>query len=567
MEWHSSSSDDWWRGAAIYQVYPRSFLDTNGDGIGDLIGITEKLGYIAWLGVDVVWISPFYASPMKDFGYDVADYKRVDPIFGKDEDFVALVKKADELGLKVMVDMVLSHTSDIHSWFRQSRASRDNPMSNWYVWVDPQPDGTPPNNWLSIFGGSAWEWDTHRQQFYLHNFLAAQPDLNFHHPQVVEAILDVVEFWLRLGVKGIRLDTANWYFHDQALRNNPPNKGELLKYAPASSNYVMQDHIYNKSRPEVLPFLERLRELLDSYDAISLGELTAKRAVEMTADYTQSGRRLHMVYTFGLLTQTFSAAHFRQTIREVEANLGSGWVCWAFSNHDVVRAVSRWRREGVTVTQQAKFLLALLLALRGAVCLYQGEELGLSEAELEYEDLKDPYGIRLWPEFKGRDGCRTPMPWELSAVNGGFSTAQPWLPLPSAHLTQAVDVQQVDAASVLNFCRLLLQWRKSLPAVLFGSIRLLESADTLLAFERCYQGQTVLAVFNFGMAPAELDCRAYGGKDFIDERGLDKRSLDKRGLDKKCLRPFEMAGFDYRYERAVLTLPAFSMFLAEAMSC
>ena len=552
MERHSKF-DSWWRGAVIYQIYPRSFLDTDNDGIGDLAGIAEKLAYVSRLGADVVWISPFYASPMKDFGYDVSDYRRIDPIFGRDEDFVELVKRANELGLKVMIDMVLSHTSDRHLWFHESRSSRDNPKANWYVWADPQPDGTPPNNWLSIFGGSAWEWDTHRQQFYLHNFLSAQPDLNFHHPEVVEAVLEVVDFWLRLGVEGIRLDTVNWYFHDRQLRSNPPNQGELLKYAPASSNYVMQDHIYNKSRPEVLLFLEQLRKLLDRYGAISLGELTAKRAVEMTADYTENGKRVHMVYTFVLLTQTFSAKHFKQTIREVETNLGSGWVCWAFSNHDVVRAVSRWRRESVSVAQQAKFLLALLLSLKGSVCLYQGEELGLTETEVAFEDLQDPYGIRLWPEFKGRDGCRTPMPWKSSAVNGGFSETKPWLPVPPEHLSSAVDLQQADRTSVLNFCRDLVKWRKSLPAVLYGSIRILDSADRLLAFERYYREQTVLAVFNLGESPAEFD--------------YSNNSTSKASANKSCLRPFNMNGFNYRCKNAVLTLPGFSMFFAEVTRC
>lgn len=546
MKWHDNSCDsrdEWWRGAAIYQIYPRSFFDSNQDGIGDLLGIKQKLSYVASLGVEVVWISPFYASPMKDFGYDVADYRKVDPIFGRAEDFASLIKEAKRLDLKVMVDMVLSHTSDQHAWFKESRMSRCNEKADWYVWADPQLDGTPPNNWLSIFGGSAWEWDTRRQQFYLHNFLSAQPDLNFHHPQVVRAALDVVEFWLHLGVKGIRLDTVNWYFHDQQLRNNPPNKGDLLKYAPASSNYVMQDHIYNKSRPEVLPFLEALRTLLDRYDAISLGELTAKRAVAMTADYTEKGHRLHMAYTFGLLTEKFSAAHFKQTIREVEATLESGWVCWAFSNHDVMRVASRWRRKGVSVERQAKFLLALLMSLRGTICLYQGEELGLTEAEIAFEDMQDPYGIRLWPEFRGRDGCRTPMPWTRS---GGFSTATPWLPLPSEHLEQSVAIQEKNDASVLNFCRFLLQWRTSLPAVLFGSIRLLESADALLAFERSYEGQTVLAVFNLSEGGVEFDCSEY-----------------------HSLRPYKMSGFDsgyeaYRYSHPVLSLSGFSMFFAEA---
>ncbi|MGC1308902.1 MAG: alpha-glucosidase family protein [Phormidesmis sp.] len=536
--------EEWWRGAVIYQIYPRSFLDTNQDGIGDIAGITDRLAYIAQLGVDMVWISPFYASPMKDFGYDVSDYKSVDPIFGSLDDFAALVKKANELGLKVMIDMVFSHTSDQHPWFKESRANKDNPQADWYVWVDPQPDGSPPNNWLSIFGGGAWEWDTSRRQFYLHNFLSSQPDLNFHNPDVVDAIMDITAFWLRLGVHGFRLDTVNWYFHDRALRSNPPNEGDILLYAPESSNYVMQAHIYNKSRPEMLPFLERFRSLLNRYDAIALGELTAKRAIEMTPDYTAKDKRLHMVYTFSLLTQALSAAHFKRTIRAVEENLGDGWICWAFSNHDVVRAVSRWRQDRVSIEQQAKFLLALLLSLRGSICLYQGEELGLPEVDIAFEDIKDPYGIRLWPEFKGRDGCRTPMPWRASATNGGFSPVQPWLPVPAEHLDKAVEVQALDKSSVLQFSKMLLSWRKSQPAMIWGSLKLLEAADPLLAFERSYEGETILAVFNTGDQPCDFDCSASGKIAPIAE-------------------PIVLTEFEYSYHNGLLSLPACCAFFAK----
>ncbi len=547
---HNISMEDkaqWWRGAVIYQIYPRSFLDTNQDGIGDLAGITEKLAYVAQLGADMVWISPFYTSPMKDFGYDVSDYKSVDPIFGSLADFVALVSKANALGLKVMIDLVLSHTSDQHPWFRESRSSRNNAKADWYVWADPQADGCPPNNWLSIFGGSAWEWDTSRRQFSMHNFLTAQPDLNFHHPEVVDAVLDVTKFWLDLGVHGFRLDTVNWYFHDQQLRSNPPNQGEELLYAPESSNYRMQAHIYNKSRPEMLLFLEKFRQLIDSYGAISLGELTAKRAIEMTPDYTAKNRRLHMVYTFSLLTQSLSAAHLKQTIQEVEAHLGDGWICWAFSNHDVMRVVSRWRCETVPMVQQAKCLTALLLCLRGSVCLYQGEELGLPEAEIAFADLQDPFGLRLWPEFKGRDGCRTPMPWQGAANHGGFSSEQPWLPMPTAHLEKAVDLQEADVDSVLNFTRSMLAWRKSQPAIVSGSLSLLEAEPPLLAFERRDRNAAILAVFNLGAEACDFDCSAYDGR----VKPISLGSFE-------CRR-----SFDYRYENSILNLPSFSVFLAK----
>ncbi|MEL7069324.1 MAG: alpha-amylase family glycosyl hydrolase [Cyanobacteria bacterium J06581_3] len=502
--------NEWWRGAVIYQIYPRSFLDTDKDGVGNIAGITRQLDYVARLGVDMIWISPFYPSPMKDFGYDVSNYKDIEPVFGNLDDFAAMVEKADALNIKVMIDLVLSHTSDQHPWFVESRASRENAKSDWYIWADAKPDGTPPNNWLSIFGGNAWEWDTSRRQYYMHNFLTAQPDLNFHNPDVVEAALDVTEFWLKLGVHGFRLDTVNWYFHDKQLRDNPPSQGEKLLYVPESSNYGMQEHIYNKSRPEVLTFLEQFRALLDQYGAIGLGELTAKAANEMTPEYTAKDRRLHMVYTFALLTEGCSASHFKQVIRTIESHVGDGWVCWAFSNHDVVRTVSRWRRENVSMVQQAKFFLALLLSLRGSLCIYQGEELGLPEAELAFEELQDPYGIRLWPEYKGRDGCRTPMPWDDALPNGGFSTTKPWLPVPGAHVEKAVTVQQSDEDSVLQFTRKFLAWRKSQPAMLHGSLRVLESDDSLLVLERRYENAAILAVFNVKESICDFDGSQYG---------------------------------------------------------
>ncbi len=534
------TNDEWWRGAVIYQIYPRSFLDTNQDGVGDLCGITDRLDYVARLGVDAVWISPFFPSPMKDFGYDVSEYKNVDPMFGTLDDFQGLVTRAHALGLKVIIDLVVSHTSDQHPWFRESRSSRDNPKADWYVWVDPQPDGRPPNNWLSIFGGGAWEWDTTRRQFYLHNFLTSQPDLNYHNPEVVEALKDVAEFWMRLGVDGFRMDAVNWYFHDRELRDNPPNEGGLLPYAPESSNYVMQEHKYNKTRPEMLGFLEEMRQLFDQYGVVSLGELTAKNAVELMPTYTEKDKRLHFVYTFGLLTEECSAAHFRDVIAEVESHMESGWVCWSFSNHDVIRVVSRWRHESVPMERQAKFLLALLLSLRGSVCLYQGEELGLPEVEIAFEDLQDPFGIRLWPEFKGRDGCRTPMPWHITLPNGGFSNTKPWLPVPLMHLEKSVDVQEMKTESVLHFSRHFLEWRKQQKALVQGSLQLIDVPEPLLAFERSGDGETILAIFNVSEEIQSLDLSEYYG--FIS--------------------PTDPHGFEYKLAHNVLTLPGHSAFFA-----
>ncbi|MFK0686898.1 alpha-glucosidase [Mesorhizobium sp. IMUNJ 23033] len=505
---------DWWRGAVIYQIYPRSYQDSNSDGIGDLKGIVQRLPYIASLGVDAIWISPFFKSPMKDFGYDVSDYCDVDPMFGTLADFDALTAEAHRLGLKVMIDEVLSHTADIHPWFKESRSSRANAKADWYVWADAKPDGTPPNNWLSIFGGSAWQWDTSRQQYYLHNFLAEQPDLNFHNTEVQDALLDITRFWLERGVDGFRLDTINFYFHSQGLENNPPLPPEERndQTAPAVNPYNYQDHLYDKSRPENLGFLERFRALLDEYPAqAAVGEVgDSQRGLEVVAAYTAGGKRVHMCYSFDFLApEKISAAKVRSVLEAFGKVASDGWSCWAFSNHDVMRPASRWAAGEADPTAYLKVISALLMSLRGSVCIYQGEELGLGEAELQFEDLQDPYGIRFWPEFKGRDGCRTPMVWDAAARNGGFSTAKPWLPVPDKHLSQAVNVQQGDANSLLEHYRRFLAFRRQHPALAKGDITFIESEGDTVAFNRREGNEQVVCVFNLGSKPAEV---ALGGQ-------------------------------------------------------
>jgi alpha-glucosidase len=499
---------DWWRGAVIYQIYPRSFQDHNGDGIGDLVGITERLGYVADLGVDAIWLSPFFTSPMKDFGYDVSNYRDVDPIFGTLSDFDRLLEKAHSFGLKVIIDQVISHTSDRHPWFVESRTSRTNERADWYVWADPKPDGTPPNNWLSIFGGSAWAWDSRRMQYYLHNFLTSQPDLNFHNPAVQDALLSEMRFWLERGVDGFRLDTVNFYFHSQGLEPNPVVKPEEFNAstAPAVNPYNFQEHVYDKSRPENLEFLRRLRALMDEYpNTTTVGEIgDSQHQLQVMSDYTSGGDKLHMAYTFDYLGGFFSAEHFRASIAATEAQAPEGWICLAFSNHDVVRHLSRWAHRA---DQDAFCRLAatLLLSMRGSVCLYQGEELGLPEAELSFEDLVDPYGIEFWPEFKGRDGCRTPMVWQAAAQLGGFSSAQrSWLPVPNNHLMRAVDRQEADDNSLLKFYRAVLAFRKAHPALVKGSLELVEAPEGVLAFKRSDSGETLLCVFNMTDQPRDM---------------------------------------------------------------
>ena len=508
---------DWWREATIYQVYPRSFLDSNGDGIGDLPGITARLDYIAALGVDIVWISPFFTSPMKDFGYDVADYCDVDPIFGTLTDFETLVQRAHALGLKIMIDQVLSHTAESHPWFVESRSSRDNPKADWYVWSDPQPDGTPPNNWLSIFGGSSWQWDSRRRQYYLHNFLTSQPDMNFHQPAVQQAHLDNMRFWLERGVDGFRLDACIFHFHDQQLRSNPPAAKRNSVSVSEVNPYGMQSHIYDNTRPENVAFMARVRTLLNQYGAISIGEIGSDDALGVMAEYTGGGDKLHMAYSFNLLTAERSARHIRTQVEEFESHVAGGWASWSVGNHDVARVMTRWG--GPTPSPAfAKVVLAMQLSLKGTPCLYQGDELGLTEADLPYEALRDPVGVTFWPEFKGRDGCRTPMPWQADAAHAGFSTSTPWLPVPAEHAACAVDVELADTTSVLHFARTILAWRKTVPQLLRGEIAFFDAPEPVLAFRRDLAGApAVLAAFNLGDAsvtfewPESAGCAAMTG--------------------------------------------------------
>jgi alpha-glucosidase len=491
----------WWRGGVIYQIYPRSFQDTNGDGIGDLPGATQRLDHIAALGVDAVWLSPFFRSPMADMGYDVSDYCDVDPIFGTLEDFDAFIAAAHARGIKVIIDQVISHTSDQHAWFRQSRSSKVNDKADWYVWADAKPDGTPPNNWLAIFGGPAWEWDTTRKQYYMHNFLASQPDLNFHNPDVRAAVLDTARFWLDRGVDGFRLDTVNYYFHDRKLRDNPPFPRGKTNDIPDTNPYGYQDHLYDKTRPENLIFLREFRALLNEYeDRAAVGEVgDGERSLKTVAAYTEGGDKLQMCYTFDLLSENFDAAHIRNCVNAFEVAVRDGWVCWAFSNHDVKRHVTRFTKAGDDPAQVAKLVLTLLACLRGSICLYQGEELGLEEADIAFEDLRDPYGIRFWPGFKGRDGCRTPMPWEADRPHAGFSTAKPWLPVPEDHRLRAADTQGAD--SVLAHYRATLAFRKTQRALIDGSIRFIGEDTEVLAFVREEGNERLLCVFNFGRKP------------------------------------------------------------------
>ncbi|WP_165724081.1 MULTISPECIES: alpha-glucosidase family protein [Pseudoalteromonas] len=499
----------WYKGAVIYQVYPRSFQDSNNDGIGDLRGIINRIDYIKSLGVDAIWISPFFKSPMKDFGYDISDYRDIDPLFGDLNDFDELISEAHTRNIKIIIDQVLSHTSDQHQWFTDSRENQNNSKADWYVWADAKDDGTAPNNWLSIFGGGAWQWEPRRGQYYLHNFLTEQPDLNFHNPDVRKAVLDNVEFWLKKGVDGFRLDAINFCYHDAQLRDNPAKPKDKRQGRGFSEDnpYAFQYHYYNNTQPENIEFMQDIRTLLNKYPGtVSLGEISSEDSLATMAQYTQGGDKLHMGYSFELLTNDYSSEYIRTTVETLEQRMTEGWPCWAFSNHDVERVASRWSENGEVNPQQCKMLTALLASLRGSVCMYQGEELGLGEASVAFEDLQDPYGITFWPNFKGRDGCRTPMPWDLAvSSHAGFSEVKPWLPVDNAHKQQSVAIQTDDNNSILNAYREFMAWRKGQTVLLEGDIEFIETPEPVLAFYRTLGKQRMLCMFNLSAKQTSID--------------------------------------------------------------
>lgn len=486
---------DWWRDAVIYQIYPRSFLDSNGDGVGDLAGVAERLDYVAELGVDAIWLSPFFVSPQADFGYDVADHCAVDPLFGTLADFDRVVEQAHALGLKVLIDQVWSHTSTEHAWFASSRAARQGPHADWYVWADASADGTPPNNWLSVFGGAAWTWDARRRQYYLHHFLSSQPQLDLHRPEVRAALLATGEFWLARGVDGFRLDAIDFYLHDPLLRDNPP----AALPEPPVKPFALQRHVHDMLHAGIADFLREIRQLADRFGAVTLGEISSQDgANERVHRYTGGRDMLHLAYTLRLCRERFEPRAFRDAIEAATRVERPGTVCWSLSNHDVERAVSRWAGENDARVQ--RLLMALPLCLQGATCLYQGEELALGEARLARHELRDPFGIAYYPVFRGRDGSRTPMPWDAARPHAGFTTAAvPWLPVCESHRPRAARQAAEDAGSLLHAYRRFLRWRRDA----FGAhdaMRLADAPDPLLAFWR----GPVLCAFNFDAEPAEL---------------------------------------------------------------
>ncbi len=494
---------EWWRDAVIYQIYPRSFQDSDGNGMGDLQGITRRLDHVASLGVDAIWLSPFFTSPDRDMGYDVSDYTGVSPIYGDIAAFDALIVRAHDLGLKVIIDQVLSHASDQHPWFTESRASRDNSKADWYVWADPKADGTPPNNWVSVFGGSAWQFDPRRRQYYMHNFLTEQPDINFHCPAAVDALLDAMRFWLDRGVDGFRLDTVNFYVHDALLRDNPPSDWDEFPGNP----YEAQRHIHSKTQPENLAILERMRALTDRYEArMMVGEVgeMGQRQVEIMGEYSTGQNRLHMAYSFAMLSHDHSAGHFRNCIQTFLNVAPDGWPCWSFSNHDVERHVSRWTHGGGDPDAVAKQAIALLCSFPGALGIYQGEELGQTQTDILFAELQDTANIAFWPDYKGRDGCRTPMVWDAAEPNAGFSTGLPWLPVKPEQAARAVATQEAANDSVLHSYRAALAFRRAQNPLRLGDTTFIDLPEPLLGIRRSHASHALTAVFNLSDQPRTL---------------------------------------------------------------
>jgi len=500
----------WWQGAVVYQVYVRSFCDSNGDGQGDLPGVISKLDYIASLGVDAIWLSPIHPSPNRDWGYDVSDYEGVHPDYGTLADFDALLEAAHARGLKVLLDEVLCHTSDEHAWFTESQ-KKDSAKSDWYVWADPKPDGTAPNNWLSAFAGPAWAYKPSRRQYYHHKFLRQQPKVNWHNADARKAALDVLDLWLNRGADGFRLDVANAYLHDATLTDNPPvpmPERNALSWEHAPN---LQEHLHDSNLIENIECLDAIRRTVDKHsNRFVFGEFS--ELAERSGCYAAPDEGLHSGYSFPMLLQRKLDPKFFRDYFTLLAKHPAHWPCISFSNHDVMRTVSRFGGRNPP-PELAKMLLALLFSLKGTVLMYQGEELGLPEADLRRDQLRDPVGDLYYPQHKGRDGCRTPMPWNGSAPNLGFTSGTPWLPLAPQHQSLAVTAQETDPGSVLRFAREMLAMRKMHPALVFGDIEFLDAPASVLAFKRKHATGDLTCVFNVSAEPAsfgDAKLAAYG---------------------------------------------------------
>jgi alpha-glucosidase len=492
-----SSGAPWWQHAVFYEIYPRSFKDSNGDGIGDLNGITMKLDYLADLGVDAIWITPFYPSPQVDFGYDVSDYENVDKQFGSLKDFDRLIAEAHKRRIRVIIDFVLNHTSDQHPFFVSARNSKSSPFREWYIWRDPKPDGGAPNNWASSFGPTAWTLDKKAGQYYYHRFYSEQPDLNWHNPAVEKRMFQTVRFWMDRGADGFRLDAVNYLFEDPKFRDNPV----LPELRPGSTTEHQQELRYTRDLPELHDVMLRLRAFTDAYDAnrLLIGEAYVPQTEVLMKYYGPIDNELQLPFNFflvmGKVRTNLDASAFRDVINESEKALNGRWTTYVLSNHDIPRAYDRYG-DGKHDDQIAKLTATMLLTLRGSPFLYYGEEIGMVTTEPKtVEEVQDPVGKRYWPANKGRDGERTPMQWDASA-RAGFTTGTPWLKIPSSATTRNVKNQSGDPASLLNFYRRLIQFRRGSPAILDGDYVSIGNDPKVFVYLRRTSNQTVVVALN-----------------------------------------------------------------------
>ena len=492
-----SEGHQWWQHAVFYEIYPRSFADSNGDGIGDLNGITSKLDYLKGLGVDAIWITPCYPSPQVDFGYDVSDYENIDPMYGTLKDFDQLTKTAKKHDIRIIMDFVMNHTSEQHKWFLNSRSSRTSPFRDWYVWRNGNGPGQPPNNWVALFGGPAWKFDEKTGQYYYHYFYPEQPDLNWRNPAVENAMFDVTRWWYKRGVAGFRLDAVDTLFEDPDLRDNPVLPG-VNKYG--DPNMTNQ---YNLKLPQIHEVLVDLRKVADQYGAVLIGETYTNDLAELKRYYGERNNeiQLPMDMMFGLVNE-LSAQKFRQRIAEVESS--GGWPVYVIGNHDIVRSYNRYG-DGQHNDAIAKLMAALYLTLRGTPIMYYGEEIGMENNNpARIQEVKDPIGKLGWPEEKGRDGERTPMQWNDSP-HAGFTPGRPWLPVPASYKTHNVETELGDPNSILQFYKHLLALRHKNRALLDGKYILLNENDpNVLAYLRQYKDENVLVVLNMSAAEQKV---------------------------------------------------------------
>lgn len=513
----SQDPDRWWRGGVFYQIYPRSYADSNGDGVGDLPGIVSKLDHLARLGVVGVWLSPVTCSPNRDWGYDVSDYRDIDSSFGTLEDLDTLVREAGARGIRILMDLVPNHTSDQHAWFVDARRGRDAVHRDYYVWADPKPDGSPPNNWVSIFGGPAWEFDEPSGQFYLHNFEAGQPDLNWWNPDVHREFDEIIRFWWDRGVAGFRIDVCNMMIKDKELRDNPP----ATEDDPIEQQFMGVRYVYNTDRPEAHDILKHWREISDAYDPprLLIGE-TNVETLERLVEFYGAGRdELHGGFNFQFMAAPFEAAALRAVVEGTEALLPPGaWPTWHGSNHDFSRLSTRWAGGDPA---KAKLALLMLLTLRGTPFLYQGDEIGQVDGVLAKEELLDPVGVRFFP-YAGRDPERTPMPWH-SGEGGGFTEpgVTPWLPMADPAACNVAD-QDGDPASVLALCRRAIAARTGSDDLAVGDYRSLDAPEGTWAYAR---GENTTVLLNMSDEPATFE-DVGGTVELATDRGLEGSSIE-----------------------------------------